>query len=299
VRTPSGPCCRCRIARSWRPAASTGRSRSCRSRRRRFRRRCLPMPILHQPFRISPPPRPGTPPPRRACSSCSPRRAARSLLPLRHERGQLPRPHGPAEREHYICVSLDRIADWIEGRAAMPARAVCITFDGPYQGHYTYAAPILREHGFFATSYITTDWIGTANHADWHQLAACRRTGLWTSRTTPPTTPRTRGCRGRNDPAIAGLATTPSAGTWGQAGHAPRLPQRGIQRWRPPGARRTGLPHRDHGGRRPVRKNDDPLLLPRYTLTVQTTPEQFLAWLTNMTALFSLKIWEPSSRWVS
>jgi len=73
-------------------------------------------------------------------------------------------------QEGYVCVSLDQIADWVEGKGAMPARAVCITFDGQYRGQCTYAVPILRAHGYFATSYVTTNWIGTANHSDWREL---------------------------------------------------------------------------------------------------------------------------------
>lgn len=81
-------------------------------------------------------------------------------------------------REKYTCVSLDQIADWMEGKGGMPDRAVCITFDGQYQGQYTYAFPILRERKLFATSYITTDWIGTPNHSDWDQLREMEAAGV-------------------------------------------------------------------------------------------------------------------------
>ncbi len=79
---------------------------------------------------------------------------------------------------NYHCVTLGQIADWIAGLAPLPPNPVCITFDGPYLGWFVHAAPILRERGLFATGYITTDWIGTANHCDWHQVRALEEEGV-------------------------------------------------------------------------------------------------------------------------
>ncbi|HNT35273.1 MAG TPA: polysaccharide deacetylase family protein, partial [bacterium] len=79
---------------------------------------------------------------------------------------------------NYTCVSLDLIADWIAGTAELPENPICITFDGPYEGHHTWAYPILQERGLSAVSYITSDWIGTANHADWHQLREMDAAGI-------------------------------------------------------------------------------------------------------------------------
>jgi peptidoglycan/xylan/chitin deacetylase (PgdA/CDA1 family)/DNA-binding beta-propeller fold protein YncE len=78
----------------------------------------------------------------------------------------------------FTAVSLDEIADWIEGTGTLPDHPVCITFDGPYDGHHTHAFQILQERGLFATSYITADWIGTANHVDWHQLRQLEDAGV-------------------------------------------------------------------------------------------------------------------------
>lgn len=78
----------------------------------------------------------------------------------------------------FTAVSLDEIADWIEGTGTLPNNPVCITFDGPYDGHHTHAFQILQERGLFAISYITADWIGTANHVDWHQLRQLEDAGV-------------------------------------------------------------------------------------------------------------------------
>ena len=81
-------------------------------------------------------------------------------------------------RGGYTPVTLQRVADWIAGRADLPDNPICITFDGPYEGQHTYGARILRERGLFATVYCTADWIGTANHCDWHQLREMESTGV-------------------------------------------------------------------------------------------------------------------------
>lgn len=78
----------------------------------------------------------------------------------------------------FTAVTLDEVADWIEGTITLPEKSVCITFDGPYEGHETWALPILTERGLIANSYITTDWIGTANHCDWHQLRKQENSGI-------------------------------------------------------------------------------------------------------------------------
>lgn len=78
----------------------------------------------------------------------------------------------------YTAVSLDEIADWIEGKGSLPAKPVCITFDGQYTSHDTGLYPILNERGLFAISYVTSDWIGTPNHLDWHELRRLERSGV-------------------------------------------------------------------------------------------------------------------------
>jgi len=81
-------------------------------------------------------------------------------------------------RGGYHCVTLDQVADWMAGKTNLPRRPICITFDGPYSGHHEHAFKILQERGLFAVSYITTDWIGTANHADWHELREMETAGV-------------------------------------------------------------------------------------------------------------------------
>ena len=86
------------------------------------------------------------------------------------------------KRDH-TAVSLDEIADWIDKNGALPAKPVCITFDGQYASHFTYLLKILQDHKLFGISYITTDWIGTPNHLDWHQLRGWSNPARWILKT--------------------------------------------------------------------------------------------------------------------
>ncbi len=167
----------------------------------------------------------------------------------------------------------------------MPDRAVCITFDGHYQGQYTCAFPILRERKLFATSYITTDWIGTANHADWHQLREMEAAGVMDIQNHTINHPLLSRCErsevilqleGCNqaiqrhmDGKISRHHTYPS----GDQNEQVRKIVRDLG-FRTATTVRPGM----------VSRSDDPMGLPRYALCTHKTLDQFRAWLTGADA---------------
>jgi peptidoglycan/xylan/chitin deacetylase (PgdA/CDA1 family) len=60
----------------------------------------------------------------------------------------------------YRSVRLSSVADALAGEAALPRRAVAITFDDGYLDTYQYAFPLLRRHAFDATVFLVTDAVG-------------------------------------------------------------------------------------------------------------------------------------------
>ncbi|MFG2605191.1 polysaccharide deacetylase family protein [Streptomyces sp. NPDC048514] len=68
-------------------------------------------------------------------------------------------------------------ARWRSGRP-LPARPVLITFDDGYEGVHRHALPVLAEHGFAATLFVSTGWIrgaydtggGLDTMLDWRQV---------------------------------------------------------------------------------------------------------------------------------
>ncbi|MBN1488701.1 MAG: polysaccharide deacetylase family protein [Phycisphaerae bacterium] len=179
----------------------------------------------------------------------------------------------------FTCISLDQIADWHEGEATLPARPVCITFDGPYDGHHTHAAPILRERGMFAISYITTDWIGTANHCDWHQLRELDASGVmlienhsanhpaFSKITVEAARQQLVLCNEAIERHLGGKRSMHHAYPSGEETPAVRRLMREL-----------GFHTATIVGNRPTKQSTDLMGLPRYTLKRDTSLETFKSW---------------------
>ncbi|MEW2254475.1 polysaccharide deacetylase family protein [Streptomyces sp. NPDC047869] len=76
-------------------------------------------------------------------------------------------------------------ARWRSGRP-LPARPVLITFDDGYEGVHRHALPVLAEHGFPATLFVSTGWIRGAHDTgggpdtmlDWPQVRELAGAGV-------------------------------------------------------------------------------------------------------------------------
>ncbi|HSH70981.1 MAG TPA: polysaccharide deacetylase family protein, partial [Deferrisomatales bacterium] len=63
--------------------------------------------------------------------------------------------------EHgYRVVPLSAVAEFLAGRRALPRKAVAITMDDGYRSNYQHAYPVLKRHGFPATIFLYTDFLG-------------------------------------------------------------------------------------------------------------------------------------------
>lgn len=82
----------------------------------------------------------------------------------------------------YRTISLDELADWLDGRAPRPERAVVLTIDDGDESIARIAAPVLRRYGFKATVFFLTGRAGARNWndldlLDWEALRALERDG--------------------------------------------------------------------------------------------------------------------------
>jgi peptidoglycan/xylan/chitin deacetylase (PgdA/CDA1 family) len=83
------------------------------------------------------------------------------------------------EDHGYRTISLEQLSAFLEYREAIPRKSVIITIDDGYSSVYDVAYPILREHGFTATLFIYTDFVGVSSSAlSWEQLAEMKAAGF-------------------------------------------------------------------------------------------------------------------------
>ncbi len=61
------------------------------------------------------------------------------------------------------------LADYLAGTARRPERVAIVTFDDGYADNYRHAAPILERHGFTATFFVVSDYVGTDRIFPWDQ----------------------------------------------------------------------------------------------------------------------------------
>ncbi|MDE2372005.1 MAG: polysaccharide deacetylase family protein [Burkholderiales bacterium] len=81
-------------------------------------------------------------------------------------------------REHYQVLRLSDVAAFVAGRRALPPRAVVITIDDGYESAYRIAWPALQRHGYPATLFVPSDFVGARDALSWAQIEALSRTGL-------------------------------------------------------------------------------------------------------------------------
>ncbi|HEX4883174.1 MAG TPA: polysaccharide deacetylase family protein [Casimicrobiaceae bacterium] len=70
----------------------------------------------------------------------------------------------------YTVVALERLAGFLDGREALPPKAVVITIDDGYRSTYDVAWPVLRKHRFPATVFLYTDFVGAPDALTWAQM---------------------------------------------------------------------------------------------------------------------------------
>lgn len=81
-------------------------------------------------------------------------------------------------RNNYNVIRLADLPDFMSGRRPLPPRAVVITFDDGHVSSYQHAYPILRQHGFAATFFVYTDFLGGGEGLTWAQINEMSKSGL-------------------------------------------------------------------------------------------------------------------------
>jgi peptidoglycan/xylan/chitin deacetylase (PgdA/CDA1 family) len=99
-----------------------------------------------------------------------------------HDRLSVPRAAFAAQMEElaragYAVVKLEEALPALRGGGLLPQPAVSITFDDGYADNFEAALPILERHGFAATFFLATGFVGSSATLDRYR-DCCRRDGM-------------------------------------------------------------------------------------------------------------------------
>lgn len=75
-------------------------------------------------------------------------------------------------------ITLAKLDEALTRGAALPPRPVVLTFDDGYSDFATVAAPILARHGFVATAFVVSGFIGRPNYMSADQIRSVRAMGM-------------------------------------------------------------------------------------------------------------------------
>lgn len=75
-------------------------------------------------------------------------------------------------------ISLSDVLEWRKGRKNIPEEAVVITMDDGWEGVYTHAFPVLKEHGFPFTVYLYKKYVNIGGRSlSWEQIREMMKHG--------------------------------------------------------------------------------------------------------------------------
>ncbi len=81
-------------------------------------------------------------------------------------------------RHGYRVIPLAQLLGFLEGKAPLPPKSVVITIDDGYRSTYEIAYPVLRRHGFPATVFLYSDFVGAPDALTWAQMKEMSASGV-------------------------------------------------------------------------------------------------------------------------
>ncbi len=77
----------------------------------------------------------------------------------------------------YESVLPSQIADYLEGRADLPEKAVCFGFDDGPESILTESKPLMDQHGYTGAAFLISDSVGGTGQLDWDQVRELEAAG--------------------------------------------------------------------------------------------------------------------------
>jgi peptidoglycan/xylan/chitin deacetylase (PgdA/CDA1 family) len=73
-------------------------------------------------------------------------------------------------KQHFDVVTIEQVADAIEGGAPLPRSPLLLTFDDGYRDNHDVALPLLRKHGLKATFFVATQFVDERRLFWWDRI---------------------------------------------------------------------------------------------------------------------------------
>ena len=78
----------------------------------------------------------------------------------------------------FTVISLRELVEKFKSNSTLPQRCAVITVDDAYRSFMTTGWPLLKQYGFPATLFVSTDYVGNKGYLDWDELATLSREGV-------------------------------------------------------------------------------------------------------------------------
>lgn len=79
----------------------------------------------------------------------------------------------------YTPITVQRLFDAFDGKAALPEKPIILTFDDGWVGQYTYGYPVLQRYAFVGSFAIVTGFVeGGGPYMSWAQIAELSGAGM-------------------------------------------------------------------------------------------------------------------------
>lgn len=80
--------------------------------------------------------------------------------------------------DSYTFITMDELADYLDGKRSLPPKPVILTFDDGYKDLYTDVLPILRKYRVKAVAYIVSGFVDKPNFMSLQELREVASSGL-------------------------------------------------------------------------------------------------------------------------
>lgn len=79
---------------------------------------------------------------------------------------------------NYNTITLDELADALDGKITLPKNPIVLTFDDGYANFYDNAFPLLKKYHMKAVQFVITQVVGVPAYLSWDQIIEMDKSGL-------------------------------------------------------------------------------------------------------------------------